>query len=100
MLKVENNFRLGEKAMRIMKIKSQKWIPMLLAALVSLVPIACHSQTVGQSPIETSENTPKIVFKSLEHDFGTEQPNKPLSHSFIFKNQGTAALIIEKVKAG
>ena len=83
-----------------MKIKSQKCVPMLLAALVSLIPMACHSQTVGKSPIDTPANTPKIVFESLEHDFGIEQPNKPLSQSFIFKNKGTAELMIEKVKAG
>jgi hypothetical protein len=82
------------------KIKSQKYLPMLLAALISLVPMACHSRTVGQIPIDTPANTPKIVFESLEHDFGTEQPNKPLSHSFVFKNKGTAELMIEKVKAG
>ena len=86
--------------MRIIKSKSQKCMPMLLAALVLLVPMACHSQTVGQNPIDTPANMPKIVFESLEHDFGTAQPNKPLTHSFVFKNQGTAALMIEKVKAG
>jgi len=86
--------------MLIIKIKSQKCVHMLLVALISLIPMACHSQTVGQSPIDTPANTPKIVFENLTHDFGTEQPNKPLSHSFVFKNQGTAELMIEKVKAG
>jgi hypothetical protein len=83
-----------------MKSKTQKYMPMLLVALVSLVPMACHSQTVGQIPIDTPANMPKIVFENLAHDFGTVQPNKPLSHSFVFKNMGTTELLIEKVKAG
>jgi hypothetical protein len=59
-----------------------------------------HAQIVDNTPVADPSNTPKIVFESLAYDFGTVQPNKPLTHNFVFKNQGTAPLLIEKVKAG
>ncbi len=80
----------------IIKNIPAKYSRILLATLVCLVPMAVHAQNKNQTPVET----PKIVFETLEHDFGTTKPNKPLTHSFIFKNQGTAELVIEKVKAG
>ena len=78
----------------------QRWAHLLAAALVCLMPVAINSQDVEQIPVDTPAGAPKIVFESRAHDFGTVQPNTPLTHSFVFTNQGTAPLLIEKVKAG
>jgi hypothetical protein len=62
--------------------------------------MASYAQTEGQPSDSSPAKQPKIVFESMAHDFETVQPKKNLKHSFVFKNQGTAALVIEKVKAG
>ena len=72
----------------------------VLATLFWLLPVLVHAQVADQPPVEKPAGAPKIVFESLEHDFGTVQPNTPLTHNFVFTNQGTAPLLIEKVKAG
>jgi len=72
----------------------------VLATLLWQLPMLVHAQVVDQTPVDEPENTPRIVFESLTHDFGTVQPNMPLTHNFVFRNQGTAPLLIEKVKAG
>lgn len=71
-----------------------------MAVLFWFLPVAVYAQSVDQAPVEKPAGAPKIVFESQAHDFGTVQPNTPLTHSFVFKNQGTAPLLIEKVKAG
>lgn len=78
----------------------QRCIYVLLATLVWFLPLAVYAQNVDLPPVEKPAGAPKIVFESREHDFGTVQPKTPLTHNFIFKNQGTAPLLIEKVKAG
>lgn len=82
--------------MLIVKNMPQRFAHMLLAALVLFMPIAVQAQTDSQTPVDE----PKIVFDNIAHDFGTAEPNKRLTHNFVFKNQGTAELMIEKVKAG
>jgi hypothetical protein len=72
----------------------------LLAALFWQLPMLVHAQVAEQTLMADPSNTPKIVFESLTHDFGTVQPNTPQTHNFVFTNQGTATLLIEKVKAG
>jgi hypothetical protein len=78
----------------------QRCAHVLAAVLVWLLPVAIHAQDVDQSPVNKLAGEPKIVFESQAHDFGTVQPNAPLTHSFVFTNQGAAPLLIEKVKAG
>jgi hypothetical protein len=78
----------------------KRCLHVLAAALVWLLPVAIHAQDVDKSPVETPAGSPKIVFEKRAHDFGTVQPNTPLTHSFALTNQGTAPLLIEKVKAG
>jgi len=78
----------------------QRCAYVLAAALVWLLPVAIHAQDVEHIPVDNSAGAPKIFFESRAHDFGTVQPNTPLTHSFVFTNQGTAPLLIEKVKAG
>ena len=65
-----------------------------------LIPMASYAQAEGQPCDSSSAEQPKIVFDSMAHDFETVQPMTKLKHSFVFKNQGSAALVIEKVKAG
>jgi hypothetical protein len=86
--------------MDIRKNMYKHYSRIVLAALLWQVPMLLHAQAVDQTPVDEPANTPKIVFESLTHDFGTVQPNTPLTHSFVFTNQGTAPLLIEKVKAG
>jgi len=63
------------------------WI-VVLAALIWLSLPA----TVGQ------EAQPKAVFPALEHDFGTVDRGTKVEHTFIVRNEGTAALEILSVK--
>jgi hypothetical protein len=86
--------------MRIRSTIHKHYTCILLAALFLQLPMLVHAQVADQSPVEKPAGVPKIVFESLAYDFGTVQPNTPLTHSFVFTNQGTAPLLIEKVKAG
>jgi hypothetical protein len=86
-----------------MRIKSnihKHYTRIVLAVLLWQLPMLVSAQVVDQTPVDEPANTAKIVFESLTHDFGTVQPNMPLTHNFVFRNQGTAPLLIEKVKAG
>jgi len=44
------------------------------------------------------ENAPKIVFDTLEHDFGTIKDGDVVNYEFKFKNAGKDALVIYDVK--
>ncbi len=55
-----------------------------------------HSLNIDTGP----GDVPKIVFENQTQDFGTVPPGVNRTHSFTFKNTGTAALIIKDVKAG
>ncbi|MEZ5055093.1 MAG: DUF1573 domain-containing protein [Chitinophagales bacterium] len=41
----------------------------------------------------------KIKFNKLEHDFGNQPQNKPVTYEFEFSNTGTEPIILENVKA-
>ena len=86
--------------MRI-KIKSLHRCTMffLIVCVASLLPIAAIAQPPGTETTDT-QSDPKIVFESQVHDFGTVKPKTSLTHEFVFKNNGTAELLIEKIKAG
>ena len=43
---------------------------------------------------------PSIQFDRLEHDFGEVQENSEQSCEFVFRNTGSATLVIERVSAG
>ena len=85
--------------MRRMSIQ-QRCMIVLASVLVWLPPVAIQAGDVDKSSVHKPAGSPKIVFESREHDFGTVQPITSLTHSFTFTNQGTAMLLIEKVKAG
>jgi hypothetical protein len=55
-----------------------------------------HSLNIETGP----GDVPKIVFENQTHDFGTVPPGVNRTHSFTFKNTGTADLSIKDVKAG
>jgi len=61
---------------------------------------SARAQTVTQNSGTVPDSAPKIVFDYAEHDFGKVAPNAPLTHNFVFRNAGSATLLIEKVKAG
>ena len=86
--------------MRIMRNIHIHYTCSVLAALLWQLPMPVNAQVADPAPVEKPAGVPKIVFESLAHDFGTVQLNKPLTHNFVFTNQGTAPLLIEKVKAG
>ena len=75
-------------------------IPALLAVATWIAPCTGGAQATDLRPIGTSSDAPKIVFESSSHDFGTAKPKTPLTHDFVFKNEGESALVIQKVKAG
>jgi hypothetical protein len=41
---------------------------------------------------------PKAVFKATSHDFGQVKQGDVVSHEFVFKNEGDAPLVVEKVE--
>ena len=41
---------------------------------------------------------PRAVFKALSHDFGQLKQGDVVSHEFVFKNEGGAPLVVEKVE--
>jgi len=75
-------------------------IVLLVCLLAVPTPAAVQAQTEPQNPAQEGGNAPAIFFETRNHDFGTAQPDTPLTHSFIFKNKGDAALLIKNVKAG
>ena len=67
----------------------------LLAVL--LAGLATGAVAAADKP---AEGVPKIVFDQTEHDFGTQPQSTKAKHTFVFRNEGTETLRIEKVKAG
>lgn len=59
----------------------------ILAAALILPLAACS----------TSEPRPRIVFAAADFDAGTVDLHSRVSHSFAFKNEGTALLRIDHV---
>lgn len=45
------------------------------------------------------QNAPKIVFDTLEHDFGTIKDGDVVNYDFKFKNNGKDVLVIYEVKS-
>jgi len=41
---------------------------------------------------------PRAVFKETSHDFGKVKQGEVVSHEFVFKNEGGAPLVVEKVE--
>jgi hypothetical protein len=65
-----------------------------LVALLALPALA--EEGAGQAPAAPQ---PKMVLSEFSHDFGQVKPGTPLQYRFVVKNEGTADLRIDKVKA-
>jgi len=72
------------------------------AAAISVCGCALTGGPSGErEETEKASGVPKIVFTKQMHDFGTVQYSASgLTHSFVFTNTGSAALLIKNVKAG
>ncbi len=51
------------------------------------------------APDEQPGGAPRIEFDELAHDFGSVYQYGDISHSFVFRNTGTAMLVIGKVRS-
>jgi Protein of unknown function (DUF1573) len=52
---------------------------------------------ISNSKLSASNKDAKIVFETIEHDFGSVQQGTPLEYSFKFTNEGDKPLVIENV---
>ena len=69
-------------------------------ALAAAVPAGEAAGVTDAGEVKQQDNTPLIRFRETSHNFGTAAQNTKLKHTFVFTNQGTDVLKIEKVKAG
>lgn len=67
----------------------------LLIALV-LIGGVIHAQ--DEKAAEFTDG-PKIEFVNTVHDFGKNPQGTPVSHAFVFRNEGNAPLVLQNVKA-
>ncbi|MBM4310435.1 MAG: DUF1573 domain-containing protein [Deltaproteobacteria bacterium] len=81
-------------------VSANVFVVLLACMLAAFAPGAVQALTDAQRIDKKPGEAPAIVFETREHDFGTAQPNAPLTHSFVFKNQGKAALLIKNIKSG
>ena len=78
----------------------------IVALLGSLAPGWAGTPAVAPepgpsaSPTDDSGGKPRILFTTLEHDFGQAVSGEELKTFFEFKNAGEGVLVIEKVKGG
>lgn len=84
---------------------AEKKIAALEARLNSLEgknPGASPSSTTtpvqAEAEVKPDGPLPVIQFESLEHDFGTIDQGKPVSHTFRFTNNGEAPLVIQSAQ--
>ncbi|MBK6339125.1 MAG: DUF1573 domain-containing protein [Bacteroidetes bacterium] len=57
-----------------------------------------NAQEVPTTPVPLPDGS-KIVFKETEYNFNSRPMGTPVSHEFVFKNEGTAPLTLTNVKA-
>lgn len=62
------------------------------AAAAGVAAILLASGALAQS------NKPRAVFKETSHDFGKVQQGDVVSHEFVFKNEGGAPLVVDRVE--
>jgi hypothetical protein len=72
-------------------------IPILLMLFIA---ISAYSQmsTLLLEPEERASAMAKLSMLETVHDFGTIDKGTPVEHTFVFRNEGDAALIISNVK--
>jgi len=62
------------------------------AAAIAASAVLLASAALAQAP------KPRAVFKETSHDFGKVKQGDVVSYEFVFKNEGAAPLIVEKVE--
>jgi len=65
--------------------------------------VACSGTTSNNSAHNAdnyadSSKAAVIVFKEIEHNFGTVRQGRKARHTFTFENKGTEALVIQSVR--
>ena len=70
--------------------------------LAGLFMGSCHSGTKKEAPVDQSSGSgeAKLVFLEEIHHFGSLKAGEVVSFTFIFRNEGTKALIINSVDRG
>jgi len=66
------------------------------AAKFALVVIALAAALISAAAVPAA-GQPRIKFKETSWDFGRVKQGEPLSHEFVFSNEGDATLVIQKV---
>ncbi len=61
-----------------------------------LLIAACAAGPAAAAPAQTP--APRAVFKTAAHDFGTVKQGDVLTCEFVFRNEGGAPLVVEKVE--
>lgn len=64
--------------------------------------VACNSGTKKAAPSnpENESGVAKFVFSEEMHNFGSLKAGEVVSFTFVFRNEGTKTLVIEKVESG
>jgi hypothetical protein len=64
-----------------------------------LIVVANIKKVYNRLSPEQMQNAPKIIFDTLEHDFGTIKDGDVVTHEFKFRNAGKDPLIVYNVKS-
>lgn len=70
-------------------------LAVILCAIVGVLPAFSQSENEHHQ----ADKAPRIVFAETTHDFGTMGQQQTVKHTFAFKNEGDAPLVIQNVKA-
>ncbi len=64
--------------------------------------VSCNSGTKKAAPVNPENKTgiAKFVFSEEMHNFGSLKAGEIVSFTFVFRNEGTKTLVIEKVESG
>lgn len=77
-------------------------LAIIATALLPAVEAAEETVPAPSQPpaqVQEPEGTPRITFDKAEHDFGVLGAKETVKHTFKFRNEGDALLVIDKVKA-
>jgi len=91
------------KTSRKSEVRSQKLNPAKLVFILFVVLLgSCNSGTKKTVPVDQAKTsgTAKFVFSEEIHNFGPLKAGEIVSFTFVFRNEGTKALIISNVDSG
>jgi hypothetical protein len=81
--------------MRKAGVSSLMALGMAAAVFAALNGAPAFSETAGR---EENKGMPHIVFEETEHDFDVVDQQQTVKHTFKFRNEGDATLVIENIK--